>query len=149
MVYQITHSGRLPSLNEMVEANRTNPHKGAKIKKSEQNNLCMTITVARLQRRIVPVTTEHSVVVLEWHEATRRRDADNVESGAKMVLDSLVQTGILINDTRRYVEQVYHHVVDDKANGDGIVIRIYTEEDAVNLIERVRTVLGGDHGQEL
>lgn len=67
------------------------------------------------------------MVFIEWHEANRKRDVDNVQSSVKFILDALVVHKILPNDTRRWVDQVYHRVVD--SDESGAVVYIMTREE--------------------
>jgi len=89
---------RLPSLNEVIGANRTNPYAGAKLKRDTEERLIWTIRQAKLK----PVTLP-CIVHMLFVEPNRRRDADNVESAKKFILDALVKAGILVNDSPKYV----------------------------------------------
>ena len=103
---------RLPSMNELIAANRQNRYKGAKMKRETEEVIGQYIRIARLRGTIKPVS-EPVEVHIEWHEKTKKRDVDNIQQGAKYVLDALQKQGILINDNRRYVKQIYHKIVDD------------------------------------
>lgn len=103
---------RLPSMNELIAANRQNRYKGAKMKRETEEVIGQYIRIARLRGTIKPVS-EPVEVYIEWHEKTKKRDVDNIQQGAKYVLDALQKQGILINDSRRYVKQIYHKIVDD------------------------------------
>ena len=50
----------------------------------------------------------------EWHERTKKRDADNIASAKKFILDALVKCGVLEDDSRKYVKGFYDQVIDDK-----------------------------------
>lgn len=50
----------------------------------------------------------------EWHERTKKRDADNIASAKKFILDALVKGGVLVDDSRKYVKGFYDVIVDDK-----------------------------------
>lgn len=50
----------------------------------------------------------------EWHERTKKRDADNIASAKKFILDALVKSGVLADDSRKYVKGFYDVIVDDK-----------------------------------
>lgn len=54
------------------------------------------------------------IVRFEWHERTKRRDADNIASAKKYILDALVKCGVLENDSRKYVKGFYDVIIDDK-----------------------------------
>jgi Holliday junction resolvase RusA-like endonuclease len=54
------------------------------------------------------------MVRFEWHEKTQRRDADNIASAKKYILDALVKCGVLEDDSRKYVKGFYDTIIDDK-----------------------------------
>ncbi len=54
------------------------------------------------------------MVRFEWHERTKKRDADNIASAKKFILDALVKGGVLEDDSRKYVKGFYDVIVDDK-----------------------------------
>lgn len=103
---------RLPSMNELIAANRQNRYKGAKMKRETEEVIGQYIRIAKLRGTIKPVS-EPVEVYIEWHEKTKKRDCDNIQSAQKFILDALQKQGILINDSRRYVKQIYHKIVDD------------------------------------
>ena len=56
------------------------------------------------------------MVRFEWHERTKRRDADNIASAKKFILDALVEMGVLPDDSRKYVKGFYDVIIDDKTD---------------------------------
>ena len=54
------------------------------------------------------------IVRFEWHERTKKRDADNIASAKKFILDALVKSRVLEDDSRKYVKGFYDVIVDDK-----------------------------------
>lgn len=95
MEYKFTIPGRLDGLNEYTAANRTNPHKGGKMKKDNEETVIWSI---RQQLRGLhinkPVTLKYT-----FYEQNKRRDLDNISSFAhKVIQDSLVKTKVLKND---------------------------------------------------
>ena len=104
---------RLPSMNDMTAANRAGEHVGAKMKKETESDISKYIMLAVAHKTLSPVKVPVEVWI-EWHEQNKRRDADNIESGIKFILDALQKSGILINDSRRWVKQLHHLIVDDK-----------------------------------
>ena len=56
------------------------------------------------------------MVRFEWHEKTKKRDADNIASAKKFILDALVKMGVLQDDSRKYVKGFYDVIVDDKTD---------------------------------
>ena len=75
-----------------------------------------------LTMKTLKLITNPCVIYIDWHEATKRRDVDNIQSSQKFVLDAMVKNGVLKNDNRRYVKQIYHEIVDDKK--DFVVVKI-------------------------
>lgn len=50
----------------------------------------------------------------EWHERTKKRDADNIASAKKFILDALVKMRVLPDDSRKFVKGFTDVIVDDK-----------------------------------
>ena len=113
-------------MNDVICANRANRYAGAKLKKEIETSIGWAIKEAVLTKNLKPITNP-CVINIEWHEATKRRDVDNIHSSVKFILDALVKNGILKNDSRRYVKQIYHNVIDDKENF--VVVRIKEVEE--------------------
>lgn len=96
---RFTIPGKLPGLNELVEANRQNRFKGALLKRKMTEVCAMSIRAARLKK----VERYPLVVWIEWSEPNRKRDPDNVSSGKKHILDGLQTAGIIDNDGQRQI----------------------------------------------
>ena len=104
---------RLPSLNELINADRINKYAGSKLKRETEELIGQYINVARYRGYIKPV--DYPVILdIKWHERTKKRDCDNIHSGVKYILDAMQKTGIIKNDSRRYVKQIFHTVIDDE-----------------------------------
>lgn len=114
---------KLPSLNEVIGKNRTNKYVGAQFKADIEEAIAWDIRQALTSGTLKPVK-KLCIVHFEWHEATRRRDADNIQSSQKFILDALVKNEVLTNDNRRYVKNTTHEIIDDKEKKDFIVVRI-------------------------
>ena len=87
--------GTLPSLNELIDAERTHRQKGAAVKKKAERivRACIWQQIRGIKPR-TPVKLHYF-----FYEPTRRRDKDNVASFAmKVIQDSLVKENILPND---------------------------------------------------
>lgn len=97
-----TISGRLPSLNDYVNACRTNWAKGAEFKRATEELIIWSIRSARNRGDCWPVTGP-CMVEFVWYEAGRRRDLDNIYSAKKYILDAMQKAGIIINDDRKHV----------------------------------------------
>lgn len=112
---------KLPSLNEVINQNRTNRYLAAKFKSEIEELIGWAIRNAQASGNLHPIK-EPCYIDIEWHEATKRRDVDNIQSSQKFILDALVKNRILINDNRRYVKQIHHIIIDD--DFDFIVVRL-------------------------
>lgn len=99
------YKGRLPSLNEVIAQNRMNKYAGAHMKENVQSDIRWSIKSKRLES-----IKEPCVIYIDFHEKTKRRDVDNIQSATKFILDALVQEGVLPNDTQKWVEDVKHDV---------------------------------------
>lgn len=75
-----------------------------------------------LTKKTLKPVNKPCIIHIKWHEKSRRRDVDNIQSSAKFVLDAMVKNKVLKNDSRRYVEQIYHEIIDDKS--DFVVVEI-------------------------
>lgn len=86
---------------------------GAKFKKEVEEVIGWSIKQALTSNTLHKV--EKPVIVnFEWHEKTKRRDADNIASAKKFILDALVKQGVLIDDSRKYVKGFFDKIIDDK-----------------------------------
>ena len=104
--------GRLDDLNKYTSACRTNPYKGAKMKKDNEKIIMFYIKHAKLEK----VTDYPIKVKIDWFEVNRRRDIDGIQFATKFILDSLVKMKIIEDDSQKYVNAIEHHVYKDKDN---------------------------------
>lgn len=103
---------KLPGLNQYTNANRVNRYWGAKFKAEVEETIIWAINQARAAETLYQ--PEGKIVVnFEWHERTKRRDADNIASAKKFILDALVKSGVLIDDSRKYVVGFHDTIIDD------------------------------------
>lgn len=92
--------GRLPGLNEMVNANRTCWQIGAKIKKSDQEELAMVFRSQAKGKKM----EAHATAYIRFYEKDKRRDDDNViGGGCKLVMDALTKAGIIQDDSPKWL----------------------------------------------
>ena len=93
-----TIEGSLPGLNEYTKACRTNPYTGAKMKRECEEFVMWTC------KNIDALIIGAVVIDFKWIEKDRRRDPDNISSfGRKVILDALVKTGIITDDSQEYI----------------------------------------------
>lgn len=106
---------KLPSLNEYVAACRKNPYVGAKFKKDIEYMIGWEIKRALLNKMLYKVSNP-VILNIEWHEKTKKRDADNIASAKKFILDSLVNQQVIKDDSRQYVKGFNDIIIDDKSD---------------------------------
>ena len=85
----------LPSLNDYVDACRSNVFEGSRHKKKVERDIMWCLP---------KVTVDTPVFVkFIWHEPTKRRDKDNVAFAKKYILDALQKKKILPNDNNKWI----------------------------------------------
>lgn len=120
--------GRLPGLNEVIGKNRASKWGGSQIKHSTDTAIAWQIKtqigMGRCRKPSGPVR-----IRIEWHEATRRRDLDNIFSAKKFILDAMQRMGILEGDGQKYVvglrddfyldddERIIVQIIEEDKNG--------------------------------
>ena len=101
MTYHFLIEGRLPNLNDYIKAERTNRYRGAQIKSDAHHAVMLQL---RNQNKGLKIT-KPVYIRFAWVEANARRDPDNVSSyGRKVILDVLVDLGILVDDSQKYIK---------------------------------------------
>lgn len=108
--------GRLPSLNDYVRENRTNKFGANNLKKHVQRCLCTSIKQAVFEGNCHKVNNYPIWLKLTWYEPNLRRDVDNIQFGAKFILDAMVEYGLIENDSQKFVRSLSHSVRVDKEN---------------------------------
>lgn len=100
MEYLLIIPGKLHNLNDYIAAERSNRHKGAKMKSDSG-----TIVAAAIRQCMRGVRIDGPVEMhYTWYEPNKRRDKDNISSfGRKVIQDSLVSTGVLKDDGWKHV----------------------------------------------
>jgi hypothetical protein len=94
---KITLPGEFTSLNDYIDAERSNKYIAASIKKSETGRVWA-------ECRNLPAVREYPVVIrFDWYTQDLKTDADNVDFAKKFILDGLVKAGVLAGDQRKYV----------------------------------------------
>ena len=107
---EFTILARLDGLNEYTKACRSNAYVGNKMKM--ENEL---IIKAAIKKAILSPISKYPVkLIIDWYEPNRKRDIDNITFATKFILDSLVKTKILQDDSQKYINEIEHHVYVDK-----------------------------------
>ena len=93
--------GRLPGMNEIINAckGRGGWYAGSNLKKKWMAFCAQCIIAAS-----VPKFTNPIHITITWVEPNAKRDIDNVQGGIKFILDALVQTLRIPDDSRKWVK---------------------------------------------
>lgn len=95
MEYMVIIPGKLPGLNQWIDAMNRNRFEGAKMKKSAQHKVEQHLAKQLRDHKIHPPVKIHYIF---W-EPDKRRDHDNVSGFAhKVIQDAMVNIGALKND---------------------------------------------------
>ena len=97
----LTLSFGLPGLNEMINVARTNRYASAKQKKKYTKKVEKEL----IAQHCIPETPMTSISInCIWTESGRARDPDNIRVGIKYILDAMVNTGVLKDDSMKHVK---------------------------------------------
>lgn len=98
---------QFPTLNEYIEAERSNKFAGANIK-SRETGLVKYFCIGKKQ---IAYPTK---IIFTWHLKNKRKDLDNVAYAKKFILDGLVRAGTLKNDNLNHIIGFEDKVIFDK-----------------------------------
>ena len=115
-----TIRGELPDLNTVINLSKKHYQCYAKLKKQVEFDII---------RQLKPQVIENYPVMIEftWYTKNLRKDSDNVVFAKKYILDALVNKGILINDSRKYVVGFTDVLLVDK-NDERVEVKIIGRE---------------------
>lgn len=135
-IYRVTIPGRMPSLNEYIEAERRNRYVAAQMKSEKQYLAGLYIRKALPGVRIdVPV-----IIRYFWYEPNKRRDKSNICAfGRKVIEDALVQQHVLKDDGWDEIVGFQDYFLIDKNNPRielEIMIWDITTSDAADTTEK-------------
>lgn len=106
------------TLNEYVNKCRRNKYEAADYKKKIEYQTRMFITS-------LPTFKKRVSIDFLWVEVNKRRDPDNIAFAKKFILDSLVESGKLKNDTQQYIKGFSDRF--EQGDENKVILRI-TEE---------------------
>jgi len=90
---------KFTSLNEYINAERTNKYIASKIKKEETE-------VARLHFLGKEKIKKRVDMTFIWHLHNKKKDPDNIAFAKKFILDGMVKSGVLENDTLKWIKSL-------------------------------------------
>lgn len=103
---------RLTSLNEYINAERTNRYAAAGIKKKNQRDIEVflreAINTGKLHHH------ENAALEMIWTVPNKRRDLDNIAFATKFIQDALVEMGVFDDDNIDHINKLTHSVIIEK-----------------------------------
>jgi len=108
--------GELPTLNQYINAERTNRFMAAKMKKDAEKDLLWQLKAYKF--RLEGKYRFH----FTWYRKNSRTDPDNICAARKFVMDSLVKSGVLLDDKWKHVKGFSDEF--EVSNDTGIKIEI-------------------------
>jgi len=87
---------KFTTLNQFINATRTNRYVSAKIKREETE-------IARLSLLGYPPLNTPVKLRFIWSCANKRTDLDNLVWARKFIIDGMVKAGVIENDSMRYI----------------------------------------------
>ena len=103
--------GRLPGLNEMIDAAKQGKGKYQPYSIMKQTYTDMVAWLAKKLPKYQQVN-----ITITWYEPNEKRDPDNIMAGQKFILDGLVAAGVIQNDSQKYVRGIMHRFEVDRQN---------------------------------
>lgn len=97
---------KLPTLNEYINIERTNKYAASSLKKKFTKVCALSSLVLKNK---LDNTKTHSLVI-NWFVENNKVDSDNVFFGVKFILDGLVESGVLLNDSRKYITNIHNNI---------------------------------------
>ena len=108
---------RFTTLNDYISAERANKYAAANIKKQETE-------IARLLALDVKPVEHYPIdITFVWFRKDERTDPDNIQFGAKFILDGFVQAGFLKGDNWKYIEAIHHRFVKYTSDCVNVIIQ--------------------------
>jgi len=95
---------RLPSLNEVINSNRSSKYAGARQKKTNQALIEHYVKMQCKEK------FDKILVEIDWYEPNKKRDFDNISSAKKFILDALVKCEVIPNDGWENIDPSFRDV---------------------------------------
>lgn len=109
-----------PTMNETLAAARTRRGSWSKYNDLKSKHTKQVELLTRSYRN-KNIASAH--ITFEWYRKDRRQDPDNIASGAKYVLDGLVDAGVLQGDRFANIKSIRHTFHVSKEPGVWVVIQ--------------------------
>ena len=120
--------GPTPSLNEIIAAAKVRyGGRGGGAYSKMKRTWTERIAGIIKKKRIKQIPGQFSIKITV-HEKNRRRDPDNISAGAfKFILDALVMTGTIVDDSQKYVKSLEFVLGVPNKNNPNIVVELMEE----------------------
>lgn len=117
MIQKLRIEGRLPSMNDVIKANRSNKFAGNTLKQKATNE----VALAAKQQKLKSFTKKINLEFI-WYCKDRRRDKDNIMSAQKFIFDGLQKADVIKNDGWKEIGEIKHRFEIDK--NEGVVVHM-------------------------
>lgn len=114
---EFTIYGKLPTLNDYTNSNRTHWGAGAAMK------LNATRAAAIACKNVEIPDGKQLVLHYDWYVSTKH-DLDNIAFGQKFVQDGMKQAGVIVDDSPKYITGFTHDFHKTDKGKDKVIIRI-------------------------
>ncbi len=101
--------GELTDLNTYINAERSNKHWAATIKKDETQRVYWNIKEQHIDKVAYPIDE----LQINWFVRNNKKDADNITFAKKYILDALVLAKIIPTDGRQFINNFKDNVITD------------------------------------
>lgn len=127
MYVEFTIPETLPTLNEFLQ--ETKRHSRRYYAGNNMKRTWEQIIAAYIPRKAKGLNIDQPCIVsFKFYEPNNKRDPDNISAVArKFILDTLVKTGVLKDDSRKYVKGLKDEYYTDKKN-PRIEVSIYVHQ---------------------
>jgi hypothetical protein len=125
-------NGRLESLNKTLKVPRY------RFSQSRRRQETIYTIGNWIRGRGVPQFVVPVRIHIHWVEKDKRRDLDNIRASVKMILDALVRTERIVNDSRKWVVALTDSYGVDKALPR---IEVMIEEAATPMSDQMRDLI--------
>ena len=113
---------KLMDLNKYTNLNRTNQYAGASVKKKLTDYIMSECLSQRLKLDLDKFVNYD--LKLYWIVPDKRKDADNVYSQIKFVLDGIVKAKIIDGDGRKNIRNITNYIRTIKGK-EFVIVRLY------------------------
>jgi Holliday junction resolvase RusA-like endonuclease len=103
----------LATLNEYTNDQRTNPHKGAKTKRTATRKCTKFVRYAMSKKVKFAFPCR---LKFTWFDSNKKKDPDNIAFQKKFILDGMIEAGFMENDGWKHIKGFSDYFEIDKEN---------------------------------